>query len=110
MEKIHSQCSKESDAVTNGSEMDSNSSHNPDDNSEKLIELEIDLLASDTISDQNEDENIESLTEFLTSDNESMPETRNNCIETRTISEQSAKTAPKQQIKIMKMDTIEQIV
>lgn len=77
-----------------------------DDDDEKLIELEIDLLASETISDQNEDENIESLTEFLTSDTESMPEKG----ETRTISEHSEKKLPKQPIKIMKMHTIEQIV
>lgn len=93
-------------------EMELNSPHSFDGDNEEIIDLEIDFLEPDTPSHQNEYENNEeSLTEFMTtSDKESMPDDRNSCIKNGTIPKQSKKHEPKKQIKIMKMQTIEQIV
>lgn len=108
---IHRESSIGCDALIN-TEMELYSPNNFDDDNDKVIDLEIDFLESDAASHQNGDEIYEeSLTEFpTTSDNESMLEYQNRCIKNRTISKHSVKREPKKQIKIMKMQTIEQIV
>lgn len=99
----------DSDAATIN-ELDSNSSHNFDDNHEKIVELEIDFLASDTHDVRYEDETSRgSSIKLLPLFNETTSEERGSCAEIEINSKHCEENAPKK-IKILKMQTIEQIM
>lgn len=106
IKNIHSQLPTERSAVNN-EEIEHNSAHNFYENHEEVVELEIDYLTTDTFDADDDENHVDSLPELFTSDSESMAEQKVNCVD----SEQSQKSpSPKQQVKIMKLQTIEQIV
>lgn len=101
----------ENGAANNG-KLEPNGAHVAYGNHEKVVDLEIVYLASDTLDDDEGNENpVESLTEDMIPHTESPAEQKATCVEAQAIFEQSEQNPPpKEQAKIMKLKTIERIV